>query len=439
MAKIGFTAKRCAIILALFWLTVWIPIGWSGCKKDQPKKKKKSHRSPAAERCAQAEKLISKAIAAAGGRAALKAKTPSYTLKSKGTLYGRPYTLTTYWRAPDKLRMVFDNGAFELGYNGKQCWRRRGRAVLDCRSADRKSGRQTRVLLQVVALYPLLGESFVLRRKPDAKLADKPVAVLQARHTTTKLSYRLYFDRRRHHLLRVAYTDTQHGETVRMITDLEAHRKRAGVLVAHRSTKRINGKKVLLETVVSIDWTAVSPQKLKRPSPQALEKPYLRRIAKTTAAVTHHAGPYAGLRKKTVRLLDWIEKHHFVALDVPVYVYLKAKPETMEPDEFLSQIQIPVGTHPKSKKPRAGKKKKKDSRFSIKKLAPRKAAAMLVRGSPQKVHARLPVLLKWIEKRGYRACGPAQRMTFADSVAIRKDAVLSELRVPVEKQSTDKK
>jgi effector-binding domain-containing protein len=71
----------------------------------------------------------------------------------------------------------------------------------------------------------------------------------------------------------------------------------------------------------------------------------VQRLPATLVAVTTHRGPYDQVAPAYERLTEWIDAHGFEVSGPPMEMYLN-DPGTVPPDEYLTEILIPVFQRP---------------------------------------------------------------------------------------------
>jgi acetyl esterase/lipase len=229
-----------------------------------------------------ARALIEKAIQAHGGPEKL-ARLHTVHLTARGAFKvgaDVPFTLETYWRAPDRLKNVVTTGPAEKTTTlietiaGGESWSSRDGKVGSLSAAKLDELHSQAHVRRLLVLTPLLSDkSYELSALDDIRVEDRPAAGMRVRCPGER-DVKLYFDKDTSRLVKLErriYDEVKKKER-RQEEFFSDYKDTSGVPAAMKQVWLQDGEKVLEKTLTEINY----PQRLD-PATFADPRPYTRR------------------------------------------------------------------------------------------------------------------------------------------------------------------
>lgn len=444
------TSHRFALIAALSAALVIVGAGL-GCKKDaelptpQAQEKATQDKAPPAEKTAPAEKTppaeaardapapsaaeatVDRAIEAAGGLTALREACAAMSVKSRGTFGGMPYEMATFWQAPDRLVMAFEDGAMTMGYVGDACWNHAHDVVLDCTPDEAKSAKQTQWVVHLTNLYPLKEPGVTLEDAGAKELDGRKLAGVRATKAGAPVeTVEFWFDSEDGLLRRVAWDGAMGPSAGRFESVIEAYAAAGpdGALkVPSKSKMLIDGRLLMDETASAPEFGPVDAARFERPPMGPVGQVKIRQVPAAKAAFRTVSGPYDGLGAAVGALYGWIGSHGGMPLGAPSFVYLKGPGDEEDPNAYVTELRVPVYWF--------GAEAPADADVTVRDVPAHEVAVAIHRGPYDRVGPVYGAIMAWVGQNGYAPAGPFGMTGFSDPTSTPPDELVSELWVPV--------
>ncbi len=434
------TATRCIKVCSLLALLVFSLAG-PACKKDAPPSEPPKGPEPTGEPVAQPQPpaapsdvapaateltpaiIVDKAIEAAGGIDALRAKLAQMTVTTTGTYFGMPYTMTTSWRAPDAMQMAMPG--MTMSMSASACWNKANDVVFDCMERDNASNAAMLFAAHMANLYPLKDEGVTLEAAEGADVEGRPTLAVKATTAKGPVPVTLYFDKETYGLAKVAYTGNLFGIDGAIETIVTERKAVDGVQIAAKSKLLVNGKVVIEEALTEAKLGTVDATVFDRPAQAALAQPKVRPCHEHTVAFSTYTGAYDGLGAAVGALMGWVQKNRLHVVGMPYFVFLKG-PES-GPDAAQYQTEVRVAVVSLDPMPAAA------DGFDTKKVETSDILVRVEQGPYDKVGPVYGELVTWAKENGYEIAGPGAMATFNDPGKVAADQLISEVWFPVKK------
>ena len=369
--------------------------------------------------------IVTRAVEAMGGAAALEEKTSSMSMVSKGKYYGADYTMKSLWQAPDKMLMAIDTG-LTMAYSSDDCWTLHGEVVVDCPSMEKKSMAQTLWSYHVFCIYPLLTEDVNLEYLGEESIDDSPVDVVKVTGAKAPMAITLYFDQETGLLRRGSFEADYAGQNGLLTHDMLEYEDVANLKLAKVTTMSFDGKELMKDTVEQFDFTPVADTAFDRPNQPPVGVPAVRPLPKHWAAVAMHKGPYEEIGGAIGALFGKIMGNGLLPMGDMMMVFLVGPPNAQDPAQYLTQLRIPVS-------PPGDLDKLKEAGLQLEEFEDSTMAVQFALGPYQKAAEGFGGLAKWAGENGYMISGPPGMIAYGDPKDIPEEKLPSELFFPVKK------
>lgn len=420
-------------VTKLITVALVVAVGTMSCakkKKEEGAPSEKGAPPPApTEKAVKPEVVVDKAVKAHGGLQALKAKCSAYTVHSKGTFYGMPYTAVTSWKAPDKSVMNIGKGSMIMAVVGKECWNKHGDVVVDCMPEEAKNAPEMITMARLASLYPLKEQGVKLESAGTAKVGGKDASGVKITLKGAPMPATMYFDKGSGLLVKMAYKGYWMMKPARIEVVMSGHKDFGGIKMSTQSVMAVNGRMVMKETITKVE-PKVDEAAFKRPPQGKVGEAKVRPVHPHMTAFTTHKGPYDKMGMSVKALIGWIMKSGLDIMGAPVIVYVKGPPKVKKPTDFVTEIHMPIAP-PARPVPKA-------ANFGVKKHEAMELARMLYIGPHDKAGPLYKKLAKWIPKNGYAIAGPAGEVCYTRPDKTPKEKQVHELFFLVQKKGAKK-
>lgn len=146
-----------------------------------------------------------------------------------------------------------------------------------------------------------------------------------------------------------------------------------------------------------------------------------------TVAYIAMKGPYSKVGEAFGKLYSWMGRKGYVPSGPPCGVYFNAPGEAPE-EELLWELQSPVAGNVAPTGP-------DKQGLGVKRVEAAQVATMMHRGPYEGVGEVYEALMAWIAGKGYVVSGPASEVYLNDPAKIAPAELLTEVRLPVQKQT----
>jgi effector-binding domain-containing protein len=382
-----------------------------------------------AEAKAKGMELVDKAIAAAGGLDALKAKFSAYTVKSKGLYMGMGYEMTTTWKEPDK--MVMDivsvrHGSMAMGYVGAECWTRMTDLILDCSEMEKQGVPMMLWSAYLSNLYPIKGEGFVATATGEAEIDGRKVATVEVAKDGAPGALTFMFDVESGLVSRIEYAGNMGGQMGLISMRMLAYQDLDGVKVVAKSGMYFQDKVVMEDEFVSATLGTADESVFTRPAQVAAGTTRVRPVAEHQVVFALHKGPYEAIGMTIGKVYGCIGANQLVPMGGPVMAYVKDMTQTKNPEEYETEVLVDIGPTTLEQLQGEG--------CALKVIPAGEVAARVELGPYDKVAANYGELANWIKKNKYKIAGPALMATYNDPATTAPEALLTELMFMVVKK-----
>lgn len=407
-----------------------------GCKKETPSPSTKkapaaaaeAPEAPPAEDAATA--IIERAVTAAGGAEALEKNLSAATIHSKGKYLGGPYTMATYWQAPDKIVMSISDGGFVMAYVGDQCWHAFDDVVVDCPPEEAASGIHMTQVGNLTNLYPLLKGDWKLEKLDDADLEGTQCHVVRVSEGGLEVPVDLFFDAETALLKGAAFEQKMMGKTVRSQLVVEGYHEEKGIQVPTGDHMIVDGKLLMNEEYGEIEFGQADVERFTRPPMGATGQASVKSIHAHKALATTVKGPYAaGIGAGIGKLMAWMGANDAFPMGPPTMVWLKDPTHTENPAEYETEIRFGIGV--------LGEGAKLPDGIELKDVLATKVVRSLEIGPMEKVAARYGELAAWAVEHGYEVTGPAGMDSYSNPADTPPDKLVNVLWLPVAKKGPE--
>ena len=372
--------------------------------------------------------VVDRGIEAAGGLAAVTARFSAYTLRSRGLYLGSPYEMTTVWKAPDRMYMTIDSGAFQMGYGADSCWIAVNGVVMDC-PPDEAAGVPAQLMVaNLMGLYPLKGEGVVLSLLPEGKVNREVTDRIEVKVPGGPVPVRMDFDRKTGILLRSEYQGAFGGSKGSVVHEILRYQDQDGVKVPKKSTLVVGGAPFIKDTLEEITWE-VDEGVFKRPAQRAMETPTVRTVKTHTVAHVIHKGHYEGLGEAMGGLMAWVEEAGLKVVGGPSFVYIVCPQKAADSKDYVTEIRVPV-TAP-------GDLHVEHETYAIKQVEETLIAVRLEQGTYEKAGSAFGPLAAWCVENGYEMTGLPSMNSYSDPTRTPQDDLLNEVYYSVRKKDLE--
>jgi effector-binding domain-containing protein len=381
-----------------------------------------------AEARAKGTELVDKAIAAAGGLDALKAKLSAYALKSKGTYLGLGYEMTTYWKAPGKMIMDIvsvRHGGMAMASVDAECWTRMGGIIVDCSAQEKSYWQMTLWGSYLMTGYALKDEGMVATYKGDGEFDGKKVALVEITKDGAPGPVTFAFDQETGLIMRQEFQGAMGGVAGPVSIRVPGYVDVEGIKVPQKSAMYFQDKLVMDDEFVSATFGAVDDAAFAKPAQVAAGATQLRPVVEHQVVFALHKGPYEALGATIGKVYGCIGGNQLTPLSGPLMVYLKDPMQTKNPEEYETEVQVDVA--PTTLTELAGEG------CAVKTVPACEVAARVEFGPYQKASEKYGELAGWVKKHGRKIAGPAMMATYNDPSTTPPEGLISELMFVVTK------
>ncbi len=372
--------------------------------------------------------IVARAVEAMGGKELLQKRCHSFTMKTKGVFYGMPYVMESAWKHPDKMLMELEGGSMTMGYNGKECWNRFHTIVRDCQPEELVSYPETLWSFQVNELYPLLEEGIELEYVGEGTVAEQAVDKVTVNSKDAPMVITLAFDKATGLLAQSSYEGNFSGKKGLVTVDIQEYKDLDGMKIMARNGMTMDGKEIMSDEYVSAVWEEVPDEKFARPAQAEFGVAVLRQAHEMTVVSTIHKGSYETLGRTIGMTFGWLGMNGIAPWGPPTMGFIKDPMSAEKPEDYETEILIPV---------MASEKKPESETIKFKQLPARQIAVRVEQGPPDQVAKAYPELAKWIGEQGLVVAGPASMTTFDDPRVVAPEKLIHELFFIVEKPAAE--
>ena len=375
---------------------------------------------------ADAVAVVDRAMEATGGLEAMRTKLSAWSAVSKGVYSGMPYEMTTYWKAPDNVVMDVSNGWMKMGYSKDDCWTSMNGVVADCMPDEKANVPETLGAFYVGNLYPLKDEGVTLVLKDEEEVNGKKAVVVEATVPGVPMPITFFFDTRSGLPVQYKYRTHFMGAVGEQIVLITAHADFDGLKLASKSVGIFEGKTVMEDEIVSIKYGLEDAKALARPEQAPLGVTAVRAVPEHQVLHALHKGPYESMGASIGKIFMCIGMNGLMPMGGPMMVYLKDPMQTDKPEEYETEVRLPVNPAPGTELKGPG--------CVLKTIPAMDIAVQLQKGPYDQVAKAYGDLATWTVANGYEISGPAMMSTFNDPRSTPSAELLSELYFPVKKK-----
>jgi effector-binding domain-containing protein len=368
------------------------------------------------------QQILDLALRAHGGPERLKKQLSSVTYESKSSNLGQPYTMTTYWRAPDTLVMTMHETQMIMGHVGDACWARIRDIVAPCNPDRAKTAKLMLVLTQIRTLYPLKEAGTKLEPAAERTINNRPALGIKVTLKDPPIRATLHVDKEDGRLLRIRHRGLWDGRPSRIVFDLKDHRMVAGMNLPHKLTMKLNDKVAMVEQITAIKPGPIDDSML-NVAPMAFGKVKVHTFPKHQVAFTTHKGAFDKAGETLGKLQTWLIEKRLQPMGPPIMALLKT---SKTPEAAVTEIRATL--------PPAAVGPAKEGEFGVKSIAEMSMAISIEKGPYEKVSKRITSLKRWTQKNGYTVAGPPMMISYGNPSTQKPAELLSELCLPVKKR-----
>ncbi len=417
---------------AIRWtLVISVSLALGACEtkdKPQPKPPADKGKQPPVDMAVSAEaaRILDSAITAHGGLAKLKRVT-AWTASSKGTYMGMPYEATsTYHQGEVRMDITMhDGGRMAMVHGERNCWMRTGPVVNSCPEQERKAQREFSIYERTAQLWPL--------KEGDWKLAGGKTAIDGKPHPSLTISKpglggegKLVFDPETHLLERAVFPGEMYGRKGTYVIDVSHYHTDCGVKMARDTVVSFEGNKVVEEKYGEFHCGPVDPDLFIEPLQVANGTTLEKTAGASTLACHTVKGEFSKIGASIPKLMGFIGRKKLTPMGAPIMIYLKAPPAAKTPEEYLTEVCLPVAA-------KAPAEPAKEGDFTIKGLAPTKVLAMYGLGDYSKKSGELArKLMGELARRKLKATGAMRQVTHHNPMQTPAEKLVSEMQIPIE-------
>jgi hypothetical protein len=208
--------------------------------------------------------LVDKAIQATGGVKAL-TRYKGHSAEDRGTYHGMgfpiPYTSSSYYLAPDKVRVEIDAKAgddaikFVRVINGVKGWMRINAMTQELGKEEMAEEREQMHAGRLTQLVPLKNKGMKLSSLGESKVGDRDAIGIRV-ETRGYRPVNLHFDKKTHLLLKTEQQvkNIQAGSEHNQVTLFSDYKKVMGIQTPHKITMTRDGKPYVESIVTKITY-----------------------------------------------------------------------------------------------------------------------------------------------------------------------------------------
>lgn len=373
--------------------------------------------------------IVDKAIAAGGGLEAMREKLAAWSAESKGSYAGMEYEMTMWWRAPDRVVMNINNGWMAMGYSKDDCWTSMHGIVVDCMADEKAAVPETLGAMHLLNLYPLKDEGVVLEYKGEEEVNNKKAHIVEATVPGSPVPVTFYFDQESGLVVKHRYTSSFMGKRGEQVITVLGYGQFGGITMPSKSIMTFDGKKIMDDELVSVKYGLEDDLVFARPEQAPFGVAGVRTLDKYSALHTLHKGPYESMGASIGKLFMCIGMNDLMPMGGPVMVYLKDPMHTQNPEEYETEVRVPVNPTDATSLRGPG--------CALKVVPAQQVAIRLEKGPYEQTGKAYGQLAGWAAQNGWEITGPGMMNTYSDPRNTPPEELLNEVYFPVEKKGTD--
>ena len=345
------------------------------------------------------------------------------TIDSEGTFFGKPYKATTYWMAPDRMVINIVEMEMAMGYTPEACWSTMGEIVVDCMKEEQEYSGEGLSYMHAMNLYALKDEGVQAEAAGEADLGGTAAVGVKVSGGFLKMPVTFFFAKDSGLLLKATYDGhfgMEQGTIEYVYSD---HKDFDGVKLPGASTMTLNGKEIMTEKVLAVKLGEVDETKFAKPAQAPFGVAAAKMMSAQTVAVTKVIGPYDKIGEGVGALMGWVAQKGLMPMGAPMMVYLKGPGDTQNPEEFETELWLPVAW--------LGDRPADEEVFQIRDVPATEVVWRLEQGPFEQVSTHFGELATWASENGFELAGPPAMAAFSDPSNTPPEQLLNALLFPV--------